>query len=453
MAPLGKVKLLEVCRVSPPTGSVADTSLPLTCFDVIWLQLPPVQRLFFYHLPPKPPFLSTTHLLNSLKHSLSLALRLFYPLAGRLTADHVIRYVDGDSVSLSIATSDADFPRLVSDYPRAAAEFHPLVPKLHVESDSSNPPLLALQITVFPNSSGICIGTTTHHAAADGSSSIHFMKSWAAIFRSGDESLITSPPFYDRSAMTRPLDKLRNLLLDDLARIRLDRILEAASVKHRTSPVRATYQVNRAHIELIRQHVSAQRRKDCRKPLNFSPYTLTCAYVWVCLLRAGSGGDDAAAGRIAHFAFPSGCRARLQPPIPGTYFGNCLAPKFVQVARSDLCGEDGVGLAAEAIWREIEGLDSTVLEGAEGWVQRAGEWAGERVVTVAGSPKIRVYDTDFGWGKPKKVEIISIEETGAIALAESREGGGFEVGLVLPKSEMERFACLFDAGLRALSLP
>lgn len=72
----------------------------------------------------------------------------------------------------------------------------------------------------------------------------------------------------------------------------------------------------------------------------------------------------------------------------------------------------------------------------------------ERVVTVTGSPKFRLYDTGFGWGRPRKVDIFSIEGTGAISLAESRNGdGGIEVGLALLKPEMDHFASAFEEGL------
>ncbi|PQQ10726.1 phenolic glucoside malonyltransferase 1-like isoform X1 [Prunus yedoensis var. nudiflora] len=71
---------------------------------------------------------------------------------------------------------------------------------------------------------------------------------------------------------------------------------------------------------------------------------------------------------------------------------------------------------------------------------------------VAGSPRFGIYDTDFGWGRPSKVEVVSIEETGAMSLAESRDGipGDVEVGLVLEKHHMQAFASLFAKGLQDL---
>ena len=94
------VNVLEGCRVSPPPGVVDVKRLPLTFFDFLWLHSHLVQTLFFYKFPhSKTQFIETT--IPSLKHSLSLALKHFYPFAGNLLfppnlGEPEIHYVDGD---------------------------------------------------------------------------------------------------------------------------------------------------------------------------------------------------------------------------------------------------------------------------------------------------------------------------------------------------------------------
>jgi hypothetical protein len=64
---------------------------------------------------------------------------------------------------------------------------------------------------------------------------------------------------------------------------------------------------------------------------------------------------------------------------------------------------------------------------------------------------LNLYETDFGWGRPKKIEDISIDKIRAISLLESRdEKGGIEVGLALPTGEMDAFKTLFIQELEAL---
>ena len=58
----------------------------------------------------------------------------------------------------------------------------------------------------------------------------------------------------------------------------------------------------------------------------------------------------------------------------------------------------------------------------------------------------------LGGGGPKKIEEISFDTTRAISLTESRDlEGGIEVGLALPKPEMDAFVTLFTEGLKALA--
>ena len=85
---------------------------------------------------------------------------------------------------------------------------------------------------------------------------------------------------------------------------------------------------------------------------------------------------------------------------------------------------------------------------------RVSEVAGAMsMLSVAGSPRFRVYELDLGFGRPAKVVIV-MARTGAVAVAESRRGGagGVEVGVPLPLDGMGRFRkCFADAiaGLHA----
>lgn len=68
-------------------------------------------------------------------------------------------------------------------------------------------PLMALQVSIFPNSGGICLGVTFLHVAADGRAFHHFMKSWACVCRTGGDDLTSiemSMPFHDRAAVKDP---------------------------------------------------------------------------------------------------------------------------------------------------------------------------------------------------------------------------------------------------------
>ena len=70
------------------------------------------------------------------------------------------------------------------------------------------------------------------------------------------------------------------------------------------------------------------------------------------------------------------------------------------------------------------------------------------VYPVFESNRFDVYKTDFGWGRPKKVDMLSVDGLRAMGLADSRDGdGGVEIGLALKKHHMEAFASLLAQGL------
>ncbi|KAI7742017.1 hypothetical protein M8C21_029277 [Ambrosia artemisiifolia] len=69
---------------------------------------------------------------------------------------------------------------------------------------------------------------------------------------------------------------------------------------------------------------------------------------------------------------------------------------------------------------------------------------------VAGTPKLKFYDLDFGFGKPIKHETISIDYNGSISMSACRESNeDLEIGVCLSATEMDVFAFNLDSGLES----
>ncbi|KAK9284530.1 hypothetical protein L1049_023705 [Liquidambar formosana] len=455
------VKVLEHCHVSPPPISVPPTSLPLTFLDIPWFFATTARRIFFYEYP-HPTLHFTATILPLLKHSLSLTLQHFFPLAGTLRCPpHPTKpyffYTDGDSVPFIVTESTGNFTHLLSNYPRDVKEFYSFVPKLPMacvstETQVESIPLLALQVTVFPNS-GICIGITFSHIVADGMTIHHFMKSWASVFRSkGDLSCIDkSLPFYNRSVVKD--SKGRETFFLKQWWSRRSSWKEDTSTSLSEDKLRATFVMGRQDIERLKQWISTKcqiNHESC--PSHISTFVVTCAFMWVCLTKSQevvvSGKNSLNDDELYHFCFIADCRNTHEIPVPITYFGNCLAIFFVSAKRGELIGEDGVVVAAKAIGSKVKELESGVLREAEMWMSKWKELKEVgHLLAVAGSPKLHVYDTDFGWGRPKKSEVVQVDISGTISLAECRdEEGGIEVGLALSRVEMEAFISIFEQG-------
>jgi Transferase family len=439
--------------VAPLPGTTPNyASLPFTFLDVFWLLLPPVDRLFFY--PYRHP---TTHFMSSflpsLKHSLSHALTTYYPLAGgyrrKPGTDNMIEhyYEEGDAVSFTVVEcvdGHGRFEDLVSERERDVSQLECLVPQLSKpENDKELQPLLAVQVTVFPEQ-GIVIGTSIHHTACDGATSMQFMHSWAESCLSGGP-VSSQVPIFDRSLVPDPTN-LYSLFYNQVQNVLKSSPGVSMFGKSPSELVIATFTFDQQHIQMLKQLVSA-KAEERNSIFHCSTIVVVFAYVWTCFVRA-KGIDRS---KKACVGIPADLRARAQPPIPAEYFGNCVGLCLASADVTGLLGCDGIMVAAEAIGKAIARL-SNKLKSAQNWMQEYdAASAGGPILTVAGSPKFKVYDVDFGLGRPMKVEVVSATKTGAMSVAESRdEQGGIEIGIAFSKAEMECFNKYFFDGMKHL---
>ncbi|GFZ19232.1 hypothetical protein Acr_27g0009710 [Actinidia rufa] len=454
MASPKPVKVLEQCKVAPTPpspDSTVPTSLPLTFFDTLLLRLSPTKRLFFYETShPTSTFLEIV--VPKLKHSLSLTLQNYLPLAGNVTWDTdyskpIIQYVEGNTVSLTVAESEADFYRLSGDNFREAKDFGHFVPCL-VDSET-RVPVLALQVTLFPNV-GFSIGYAVHHGAMDGKATTMFMHSWAFICTRGGDCTLTPEltPLYDRTLIVDPSDLRTTYLRFWVGKDGLeDKSLALLDLKVPPDAMLGTFLLTQTNIENIKKWVRFRwEKKKLQKPsAHLSSFVIITAYTWVCLVKA----QQIRAEKV-YLAINVDCRGRLEPSVPPTYFGNCITGCKTDVDSDELTGEDGVAIAAKVIGEAIEGLKDGVLKEKTDLISRSISIPPGRLLSIAGSPRFDFYKTDFGWGRPKKVETTSIDKTGAFSLSDSRDGSrGIEIGIALKKYESEAFESLFASGLES----
>ncbi|KAL2493910.1 Phenolic glucoside malonyltransferase 2 [Forsythia ovata] len=111
---------------------------------------------------------------------------------------------------------------------------------------------------------------------------------------------------------------------------------------------------------------------------------------------------------------------------------------------------DAAEAISEIIRIKVNNKDE-ILKDVETWLMDVKELMGKQVLLVSGSPKFDLYNADCGWGRPKKLEAVSIDGDNAISLCKSREfKGGLEFGLPLSTTKMDAFAAIFANGTRDL---
>ncbi|KVI04208.1 malonyl-coenzyme A:anthocyanin 3-O-glucoside-6''-O-malonyltransferase-like [Cynara cardunculus var. scolymus] len=444
------LSVLEHSQVSPPPATVGDNSLPLTFFDIYWLNSPPVHHLFFYDLPlTKARF--TEIIVPNLKRSLSITLQHFFPFAGNLiifptpTRKPEIRYGEGDSIAVTVAECNLDFDDLTGNHPRDCDKFYHLIPSLGPAvkvSDYVSIPVFSIQVTLFPNH-GISIGMTNLHALGDATTRFGFLKAWTKIARSGtDESFLANGtlPLYDRVVQNQKLDE------SYLKRVNVEAFNEEYRPQNLSGPtdkVRATLVLTRTTINRMKKRVSTNL-----PTLEYvSSFTVACGYIWSCI--AKSRNDE-----LELFGFAVDCRARMDPPIPAAYFGNCVGGCAVMAKRTLLTGKDGFVTAAKLLGENLHELlthkDGIVKDIFAMIDDLLSNGMPTTTMGVAGTPKLKFYDIDFGWGKPKKHETISIDYNNSISLSTCKESKeDLEIGVCLSAMEMEAFVHIFHEGLEA----
>ncbi|VVB09211.1 unnamed protein product [Arabis nemorensis] len=444
------LNIIHVSRVTPSTSDSSESlNLPLTFFDLLWLKHRAVERVIFYQLTDATRSFFDSVIVPNLKSSLSSSLSHYLPLAGKIVWNPLdpkpsIVYSPNDAVSFTVAESNSDFSLLSGNKPFSSTKLNPLVPELQVSDDSAS--AVSFQVTLFPNQ-GFCIGVTTHHAVSDGKTTTTFLKSWAHLCNKANHSLpVELIPFYDRTVIKGPPEIESNVL--NIWHNKPRRSLKLIPKPEIDSDVvRFTFEITREDIQKLRDRLRKESSSSPLKELRLSNFVVTFSYVFTCLIK--SGGDDR--NRPVGYRFAVDCRRLIiDPPIPMSYFGNCVfsAVKIPLMAEPFL-GGDGFLAAARLISDSIEGLDSNVAwkipEVLETYANIPAEL---QFVSVAGSTRFGVYGLDFGWGKPDRVLVVSIDQRGKISMTESRDGnGGVEIGFSLKKHEMDLLIDLLHEGL------
>ncbi|KAF3444115.1 hypothetical protein FNV43_RR13805 [Rhamnella rubrinervis] len=150
------------------------------------------------------------------------------------------------------------------------------------------------------------------------------------------------------------------------------------------------------------------------------------------------------------FLLPVDCQFHLTPSITSAYFGNCIIVYKADAMTKGILGEDGVVSAVQTMNDASREMDNPedVLRGARSLASlfKSGKSSTKPKIRFgfAGSNRFEEYGTDFGWGRPKKAEMIRSYREGIYCMISSINGyGGVQVGLVLEKGKMEAFVSEF----------
>ncbi|CAN6824069.1 unnamed protein product [Brassica oleracea] len=443
------VTVISRSRVFPDQKSTL-VDLKLSVSDLPMLSCHYIQKGCLFTRPHLPPHA----LLSHLKHSLSLTLSHFPPLAGRLSTSE-----DGH-VFLSCNDAGADFVSAAAksvrvsdviegiDVPDVVKEFFTY--DRTVSYEGHNRPILAVQVTELND--GVFIGCSVNHSVTDGTSLWNFINTFAEVSR-GAGNVTRHPDFTRESVLISPAvlkvpqggpkvtfnenEPLRERIFS----FSREQILELKAMvnKRRTWMVDNGVEVlgkqsndkinGKENGKLTEMLESLLLRNDAvsktGNKLEISSFQSLSALLWRAITRA----RKLPSTKTTTFRMAVNVRHRLSPKLDPEYFGNAIqsVPTFATA---------GEVLSRDIRW-SADQLNQSVAAHQDGKIRdTVADWeANPRCfplgnpdgasVTMGSSPRFPMYDNDFGWGKPVAVRSGRANKfDGKISAFPGRDGNG-----------------------------
>ncbi|CAH8268120.1 unnamed protein product [Arabidopsis lyrata] len=332
--------------------------------------------------------------------SLSAALEIYFPLAGRLVK---VNNHEDNTISLYIDCDDgrgASFVHAIAESISVSDIFHPhgsvpdffklFFPVNGVRSiDGLSEPLLAVQVTEIKD--GIVISYGYNHLVADGSSMWKFIHGWSKIFLNGEwenhhQPLVLRGWFLDK--------------IDFPIHIPVSEI-ETERVKNReTSTKERVFHFTKEKISYLKAKANGEIDSS---DINISSLQAVLAHLWRSIVRhSGLNREEE-----SHCGVAADFRQRLNPPLDKDCFGNVANLGMATATVGDLV-DRGLGWAALQINKTVRSqTNENFRTFAENWVRNGKipridvrSKRGDHVFIVNNSPWFKVYDNDFGLGKP-----------------------------------------------------
>lgn len=373
--------------------------------------------VYFYSSNSKIPNYQKS---NHLKKSLSQALSIFYPLAGRLVGNLYVDCNDGGA-PFSEAEADCDLSHVTTNPdPKQMNKFLPY--KLNEPQDFC----MAVQATYF-HCGGLAVGLIISHKIADALSFFSFANAWSAVARNGDGSGVQLPKF-DGATYFPPRDIGGFKPSTGIMR-------EEVATKIFTFPAKK--------IALLRERYSGGGVPTRVEALS--------AFIWTRFIAAtGMKGD---ANKIYTVQHAVNLRTRIDPPLPEYHFGNISRLSIAKLAVGDGGLIDGgvelLQKVREAI-KAVNGSYVAQLKDGEKHLnlmrERMAQSNKGELVSFSFTSLCRfpLHEADFGWGKPVWVGSAGFAYKNLVTFMDTTNGDGIEAWVNLSKEDMDKFEADFE---------
>ncbi|ESR56362.1 hypothetical protein CICLE_v10020052mg [Citrus x clementina] len=403
--------------------------------------------LLFYDGPSRFDDKTSARTINDyhrLKSSLSKTLTLYYPFAGKVLKDNYVVDCDDSGVPFvetrvpsSISMSEV----LKNPETNTLQQLLPFNPnkKYLSSTDDVN---MAIQINHFA-CGGMAIGFNFRHIVADATASIGFIKNWAKLNSSDDNSIINYKHVVVDCTDTFP----RNKEIPSYAR-RINEWQRAPEC------VTKRFVFDGSKVAALKREMIVKNEASLNHQYSPSRFEAVCGLIWGALIAMDREKNIDSTSTIV--SIPVNLRNRMNPLLPEDCIGNLF--HSVTCAANNEAGDghrDKSTLARNVHEsKKMVGDDfvrKVYQDGGVVFVNQYKEAVKEllkdgpnndttnsvRLFGFSGPIGLQYYEIDFGWGKPVWVTSAMRMHNTAMLL-DTRDGKGVEAWVGLPINDMPK---------------
>ena len=402
--------------------------------------------IYFY--PPGNLSLETAA--DILRNSLSEALTIFYPLAGRLHSidggGRLKLHCNAAGALLVAVESEAKIDDFGDFGP--TPEIRALIPSVDYNKPIDELPLLVVQVTKF-SCGGLSLGLGISHILVDGLSALNFISEWAKIARGEGPGCL--PPFFDRSVfrppehMTAPVFDHPNFGPQPLLIGQKDDVEER---KKETSVL--VLKLSKVQTEKLKEKANEDENvSNGGRP--YTRYEAVAGHIW----RTACKARQHEANQPTSLYIAVDARNRMEPPLPPRYFGNAVFRITAESTSGELVSKS-LGYASGKVRQAIEKATPEYLQSCLVFLKNQkdvtkfrnfhtvgcskGAFYGNPSIEITSWARLPVYGADFGWGREIYMGPGDLGYDGKVFLIpEQGLDGSFFVPLMLQVRHIDAF--------------
>ncbi|XP_058185994.1 spermidine hydroxycinnamoyl transferase-like [Rhododendron vialii] len=389
-----------------------------------------------------------------LKNSLTKALTIFYPLAGRLQWTGRGR-LELNCNSMGALFLEAESEAKIDDFGdfTPTSETRALIPYVDYNKPIDELPLLLVQVTKF-SCGGISLGLGMSHVLVDGRCIAHFVSEWARIAR-GEEP--ENLPFLDRTVLKLEEDDLTPPRFDHLEFSKPPMLIgQTDNLEERKKETTVVMlKLSKEHIQKLKKEANEfPSVYTSSKP--FTRYEAVTAHMWRCTSKVRLHEIE----QLTSVRFTVDFHSRMVPPLPKHYFGNAVLPMRSATVTSGELLLKPLGYGCSKIREAIEKVTDEYVRSSLAYLKREKDLSKLRYSHVVGStqgvflgnPNIVITSwiglpwcgVDFGWGKEIYMGPGTVGLDGKSFVFLSRdEDGSFDAPFRLQVEHMDAFKKFF----------